>query len=184
VIFLTFDELKEAAKKQLVFIDQGDDEPKVLTRDEILKDYQRAFNLINDKVFDGELTAILIDYLELEPGEHLPERFDDADAAFFTTKEGQPFIILQFHENPQFGLSPESIEILWHEMIHYYCYLNGIEDTTQQRDYHNIKFKEAAETHGGNYSQKEPDPVRGYTDVKLNKNLTESIYALLCGNTI
>lgn len=179
---MKLDELKEAAKKQLVFIDQGDDELKVLTRDEILKDYQRAFNLINDKVFGGELPAILIDYLELEPDEPFPEKFNNDDAAFFTTAEGRPFIILQFHEPPQLGLTPESIETLWHEMIHYYCYLNDIEDITQHngnRDYHNIKFKEAAETHCGIYNRKEPDPMRGYTDVKLNNNLAKSVYSLL-----
>ena len=37
---------------------------------------------------------------------------------------------------------------LLHEMVHYYNYVNGIQDCSRGGTYHNRKFKEAAEAHG------------------------------------
>lgn len=37
---------------------------------------------------------------------------------------------------------------LQHEMVHYYCQLNGIDDTSQYGRYHNKKFKTEAESRG------------------------------------
>ncbi|MBQ7507018.1 MAG: SprT-like domain-containing protein [Lachnospiraceae bacterium] len=37
---------------------------------------------------------------------------------------------------------------LCHEMVHYYCLINGIKDTSQNGRYHNRKFKEEAEKRG------------------------------------
>lgn len=35
-----------------------------------------------------------------------------------------------------------------HEACHLYCYINGIQDTSNQNVYHNRKFKEVGEQHG------------------------------------
>ncbi len=37
---------------------------------------------------------------------------------------------------------------LCHEMVHYYCFVNGIKDTSQNGRYHNRLFKEEAEKRG------------------------------------
>ena len=37
---------------------------------------------------------------------------------------------------------------LLHEMVHFYCYLNHIKDTSRNGTYHNKRFQEIAETHG------------------------------------
>ena len=37
---------------------------------------------------------------------------------------------------------------LLHEMVHFYCYLNRIKDTSRNNTYHNQRFKQIAETHG------------------------------------
>ena len=37
---------------------------------------------------------------------------------------------------------------LLHEMVHYYCHVNGIKDTSRGNTYHNKRFKETAESHG------------------------------------
>ncbi len=37
---------------------------------------------------------------------------------------------------------------LIHEMVHYYCHLNGIQDTSRGNTYHNKRFKEEAEKRG------------------------------------
>ncbi|MGD2071969.1 MAG: SprT-like domain-containing protein [Candidatus Thorarchaeota archaeon] len=42
----------------------------------------------------------------------------------------------------------EIVGTLLHEMIHLYCSLNGIKDTSNNSVYHNKRFKEEAEKHG------------------------------------
>lgn len=42
----------------------------------------------------------------------------------------------------------EIIATLMHEMVHLYCIMNKIKDTTRANIYHNRKFKEVAENHG------------------------------------
>lgn len=37
---------------------------------------------------------------------------------------------------------------LLHEMVHYYCHVNGVKDTSRGNTYHNKRFKEIAESHG------------------------------------
>ena len=37
---------------------------------------------------------------------------------------------------------------LLHEMVHLYCYVHGIKDTSRGGTYHNKQFKQAAEEHG------------------------------------
>lgn len=39
------------------------------------------------------------------------------------------------------------IATLVHEMVHYWCLLNGVQDTSRGGTYHNKKFKNAAEEH-------------------------------------
>ena len=38
-----------------------------------------------------------------------------------------------------------TIATLIHEMVHYYCHINGIKDTSRNNTYHNKRFKEEAE---------------------------------------
>ncbi len=74
---------------------------------------------------------------------------------------------------------------LLHEMVHYYNYVNGVQDCSRGNTYHNRKFKEAAEarglkvTHSDKYgwSQTEPDDAlldfildNGLTDILINRN--------------
>lgn len=45
--------------------------------------------------------------------------------------------------------SPKEVcETLLHEQVHLYCMLHGIEDTSNNHQYHNRKFKQVAEEHG------------------------------------
>ncbi len=42
----------------------------------------------------------------------------------------------------------ETCGTLLHEMVHHYCFLNDIKDTSNNGVYHNRKFKEEAEKRG------------------------------------
>lgn len=41
-----------------------------------------------------------------------------------------------------------TIATLVHEMVHYYCHLNGIQDTSRGNTYHNKRFRDEAEKRG------------------------------------
>ncbi len=57
---------------------------------------------------------------------------------------------------------------LLHEMVHYYCHVNGIKDTSRGNTYHNKRFKEIAESHGLTVSHHEK---YGWTITEPNDEL-------------
>ena len=74
---------------------------------------------------------------------------------------------------------------LLHEMVHYYNYVNGIQDCSRGNTYHNKRFKEAAEarglsiTHNDQYGWSHTEPTEelldfvienGLTDILINRN--------------
>lgn len=138
-------------------------EPEPMARAEIIEQYQRAFNVINARLFDGSLPPIAI-----LPGDEYPDATDDTtDAAaifrYRPDRKERPLIYLQFDNLPEYGIDNDDISSLFHEMIHYFCYERGIEDTevTHGILYHNESFKKAVEEHGGvsNYI----DPEYGHS---------------------
>ena len=150
-------------------------EPEPMTREEIINQYQRAFVVINRKLFNNELPPIQIDYPannHREKGECL------ACFSFDTDRITPPVIFLQFETPPEWGISIDDINDLFHELIHYYCYLHNIKDYEfietggKKENYHTMQFKRAAEAHGAtcNYLDEES----GYNDANLpNKILWE-----------
>ena len=106
---------------------------------------------------------------------YLNKVFDLLNAAFFESELSRPTITIQStprayghfslredtwlsklgatHElNIGAGTLARPIEnvaaTLLHEMVHLYCYENGIKDTSRGYTYHNNRFKVAAESHG------------------------------------
>lgn len=57
---------------------------------------------------------------------------------------------------------------LLHEMVHYYCHVNGIKDTSRGNTYHNKRFKGIAESHGLKVSHHEK---YGWTITEPNDEL-------------
>lgn len=108
----------------------------------IADQYQRIFQAINEALFDSELQPITI---LTKQGPAL---------ACFIYKEGsRPVIYLQ-HEGSR--ISASEAESLFHESVHYYCFLNNIQDCdlieAAGAYFHNEKFKAAAEAHGARCS--------------------------------
>ena len=68
---------------------------------------------------------------------------------------------------------------LLHEMVHYYNYVNGIQDCSRGNTYHNRKFKEAAEARGlhVNHSEKygwsHTSPADALLDFVLKYDLSD-----------
>ena len=64
---------------------------------------------------------------------------------------------------------------LLHEMIHLYCSVNGIKDTSRNYTYHNKRFKAEAEKHGMQYTHDGPDEKIGYSAVTLTQETIKKI---------
>ena len=123
-------------------------EPEPMARAEIIEQYQRAFNVINARLFDGSLPPIAI-----LPGNEFDGVLSDAAACFVsdTDRVIPPRIYLQFDNPAEYGMDNDDISNLFHEMIHYLCYARNVKDidTDRETDYHNEYFKKAVEEHGG-----------------------------------
>lgn len=122
----------------------------------------RAFyDAINQEAFGGMLPKISIQIQHLQV---LTDNYDPA-AIFCVRKEIQSFWIGE--KRHRYGVEYLSIvfdrklmyyadgeefvnlfDYLFHEMIHEYCYLNGIDNCNHETQYHNSYFMEAAENHG------------------------------------
>lgn len=141
-------------------------EPEPMTEREILDQYQRAFTCVNQKCFNSELPPIEIYCPQYVLSD--PETQNNCLACFYfdDSHKKPPVILLQFDTAPEYGISTDDINDLFHEMIHYFCYLHNINDCDgEEFNYHNLKFKEAAEAHGAicNYT----DEIMGHCDARL-----------------
>lgn len=65
---------------------------------------------------------------------------------------------------------------LLHEMVHYFCFLNNIKDTSRGGQYHNSRFRKEAEARGLQIGY---DPRIGWSITEPTENLIDFIVA--CG---
>lgn len=141
-----------------------------MTELEIKEQYKKIFDILNHKYFEGVLPNIEI----------LPclNNKDHDCLAYFSMcpdKKKPPVIVLQCDSIPEYGINTDDINDLFHELIHYYCYIKNIEDVKKDNiSYHTIEFKKQVEIHGGscNYT----DEINGYNDAHLSKNELENIF--------
>lgn len=140
-----------------------------MRRNEILNQYQRIFDILNKKYFNNELPPIKIDYFT-------SDKIDNALACFvFDDETNEIEIILQLKEQPECGVNTDTISDLYHELIHYYNYLQGIRDASgKDLLYHNFAFKKAAEEHGAKC--KYTDIKNGFNNVSLPKKELQEVF--------
>ena len=112
----------------------------------MLKNFQEAleyaFDVLNEVYFGGELPPIVISIMS-----------SPRTNGHFTINKEWRFEENDLHE---INISAEHLDrpienimaTLCHEMVHYYCQLNGIKDTSQNHRYHNKNFKREAEERG------------------------------------
>ena len=101
-----------------------------------------GFQVLNERYFDGELPPIVITIMSSPR----------SNGHFTINKEWR---ISEDHFN-EINVSAEHLDrpienvmaTICHEMVHYYCQLNNIKDTSQNYRYHNKHFKEEAEKRG------------------------------------
>lgn len=107
----------------------------------------KVFKLLNEEYFDNELEAPVIT-IQSTPKAY--GHFTPWESWTTTDKHGNT--TAQTEINIGAGTLDRPIEnvvaTLLHEMVHYYCYVNGIKDTSNKGRYHNRRFKVEAEKRG------------------------------------
>lgn len=108
-----------------------------------------AFDVLNTVYFEGELPPIVITIMSSPR----------TNGHFTINREWR----LNEERLNEINVSAEHLDrpienimaTLCHEMVHYYCQINGIQDVSSNGRYHNKKFKEEAEKRGLIISKRE-----------------------------
>ena len=145
----------------------------------MLKDMQatleRAYEVLNNVYFDSALPTIVITIMS-----------SPRTNGHFTL--GKVWRAEENHYN-EINISAENLKrpiekicaTLCHEMVHYYCYINGIADVSQNGRYHNKNFKREAEKRGLiiHYQQyigySVTEPSNEFTEVIKSNNIEKPI---------
>lgn len=111
-----------------------------MTISQATKFLEDAYDALNKEYFESALTRPIIT-IQTDPrayGRYIPDQWKD-----FRRGKGYDEINLgaEALNRPLVNV----IATLVHEMVHQYCGLNGIQDTSRGGSYHNSRFKEEAE---------------------------------------
>ena len=134
----------------------------------------KVFDLLNAEYFESALTRPTITF-QSTPRAY--GHFTLNDDTWVSTIGGS-------HEiNIGAGTLARPIEevcaTLLHEMVHYYNYVNGIQDCSRGNTYHNKRFKQAAEQrgltveHSEKYGWSHTSPTEKLLDFVINNGLTD-----------
>lgn len=156
-----------------------------MNHENAVHEMHKAFNLLNNHFFEGKLPepyiVVLSTIQKKAYGWFTPSKI-------WTDASGE----VQKHEIAMSAeyMNRDYIEVigtLLHEMIHLYCHVNEIRDTSRKGRYHNANFKRESEAHGFFYDHDTPDRRHGWTFSKLTDetkdfirgfSLDESAFAL------
>lgn len=103
---------------------------------------ENAFDVLNERYFEGALPKIAIT-IQSTPRAH--GHFTPWDS---WSDGGDMIKEINIGAESLKRTVPEIIATLLHEMVHYYCCLNKIKDTSRSGTYHNKRFKTECEKRG------------------------------------
>lgn len=138
-----------------------------------IEELHKAFSLLNQTFYNNELPTPYIVIFETARknayGWFTPNKvWQDAEG-----KEAKHEIAMSAeYMNRDYV---DVIGTLHHEMIHLYCHINNINDTSRQGRYHNKNFKRECESRGFYFDQEEPHSTYGWSFTKLTKETRELI---------
>lgn len=128
----------------------------------MLKELYRVFDAINDKYFEGSLPKIFITLQQGKKktksiyGAFFPKSWAENQGVEYDEETGTEQIKTnedRFHEiamSAEYFTRPVAnwCSTLCHEMVHLYCQVNNLQDTSNNNVYHNKTFKIEAEKRG------------------------------------
>lgn len=104
---------------------------------------EEAFDVLNERYFESALSRPAIT-IQSTPRAH--GHFTPYDA--WDNRHGLKLKEINLGAESLRRPVSEVIATLMHEMVHYYCHVQGIKDVSRGNTYHNKRFKEEAEKRG------------------------------------
>lgn len=104
---------------------------------------EEAFDVLNERYFESALSKPAIT-IQSTPRAH--GHFTPYDA--WDNRHGLKLKEINLGAESLRRPVSEVIATLMHEMVHYYCHVEGIKDVSRGNTYHNKRFKEEAEKRG------------------------------------
>lgn len=125
-----------------------------------------AFNKMNNTFFKGELEDVVIAIRSQGKRKGVQGWFSVGKVWGNGEQEKHEIVICaETLHKPLIAI----LTTLMHEMIHLYCSMNGIDDTSRKGAYHNRRFKNVAEDHGFYYVGDSPDPKIGFSNIQFTE---------------
>ncbi len=109
---------------------------------EITAFLENAYQVLNDKFFEGELSKVVITI------QSSPKAYGHYTTWDAWNEEKQGFREINIGAETLNRPIGNVIATLVHEMVHHYCAMSGIKDTSRGGVYHNKRFKNEAECRG------------------------------------
>lgn len=109
---------------------------------EITAFLENAYKVLNQQFFDGELSKVVITV------QSSPKAYGHYTTWDAWNEEKQGFREINIGAETLNRPIGNVIATLLHEMVHHYCDIKGIKDTSRGGVYHNKRFKEQAEMRG------------------------------------
>lgn len=139
-----------------------------------IRELYKAYNKLNERFYNNELPEVMIVIFETAKqnayGWFTPSKvWKDVDG---TTEMHEIAMSAEYMNRDWIQV----MQTLHHEMIHLYCHINNIKDTSRNGRYHNGKFKEQCEKHGFEYKITSPDKSIGWSRAELTEE-TQRIIA-------
>lgn len=103
--------------------------------------FEEAFNVLNEKYFESALSKRPIITIQSRPGTN----GHCTNYGAWRDIEGSTYKEINLEAQALNRPLAQTIATLIHEMVHYYCYLKGIQDVSRNNTYHNKRFKQEAE---------------------------------------
>lgn len=147
-----------------------------ISMERTIKELYRLFDLMNEHIFDNQLPSVQIVVTETTKqnayGWFTPHKVwtnEDESISKHEIALSAEYLSLKHDDYLKI------VETLLHEMIHLYCHVNEIKDTSRQGRYHNARFKKACEEHGLYFEIEKPDSTIGWSQALLTPQTKELI---------
>ena len=138
----------------------------------VIKELHKAFDCLNKEFYKGELPEVIIT-IQSKGKRNALGWFTVGKVWDDGTQSKHEINISAEYANRGFM---DIMKTLHHEMIHLYCSVNGIKDTSRGNTYHNGNFKKVSEEHGFYYKTDAPDKKCGWSFSNLTEESIERIY--------
>lgn len=137
----------------------------------VIKELHKAFDCFNREFYNNELPQVIIT---------IQSKGKRSSLGWFTkgkvwddgTQEKHEINISAEYANREFM---DIMRTLHHEMIHLYCAVNDIKNTSRGGTYHNTNFKRVSEEHGFYYKENAYDKKCGWSFSSLTNETIEKI---------